>query len=386
MTLAQALTYFLVTISCTLIAGIILDRTSYEMGTELQVNSFKRLIGCYLLFTVSNGICLWANYAHDNDLGYIGTLVSLTSLCACAFFWFRFIESKLDIHQYSKLRGYIHSVPLLIIIIIVSTSIFTGLVYYYDSDGDFARGPLYSILLIVPTLYILYAGYFIVKRFFATHSPTQRKEYKYLMSFAFLPIIAGGIDMIVPHLPVMELSLLTCIILFYIAFQDKLIYVDSLTGMNNRRVSDKYLRTQLGLAAPDNPLYFFLADCDDFKIINDKFGHLEGDKALKIIASELEKLSIRYNCYVARWAGDEFVLIARKNSIPEPEDLIQLFYDNLRKRSEEEGLQYDIHISVGYVPCNDSKASTIDIFGEAERRMYKAKDSNKLARSAEEIR
>ena len=380
MTLAQALTYFLVTIACTLIAGIILDRTSHEMGTELQVNSFKRLIGCYLVFVISNGICLWANYAHDNDLGYISTLVNLTSLCACAFFWFRFIEAKLEIHNYSKLRGFVNFLPLLIIILTVSTSIFTGLVFYYTPEGTFARGPFYIVLLIVPVVYILYAGFYIAKRFFATHSPTQRKEYKYLMSFAFLPIIAGCIDLVVPHLPVMELSILTCIILFYIAFQDKLIYVDALTGMNNRRVSDKYLRTQLGLAAPDNPLYFFLADCDDFKIINDKYGHLEGDRALKIIAGELEKLSIRYNCYVARWAGDEFVLIARKNSIPEPEALIQLFYDNLRKKSEEEGLEYDIHISVGYVPCNDSSASTIDIFGDAERQMYKAKDSNKQAR------
>lgn len=381
MGISQALTYFMVTAACTLIAIIVLERTSYEMGTELQVNSFRRLIGCYLVFVISNGICLWANYAHDNDLGYIGTLVNLSSLCACAFFWYRFIEAKLYIHEHSRLGAAIIMMPLIIILLIVSTSVFTGLVFSYDAETGFKRGPLYAMLLIVPIFYILYAAYHIIKGYLSTQSPTKRKEYQYLMSFALLPIIAGVIDLAVPHLPVIELAVLTCIILFYIAFQDKLIYIDALTGMNNRRVSDKYLRTQLGLAAPDNPLYFFLADCDDFKIINDKYGHLEGDRALKIIASELEKLSIRFNCYVARWGGDEFVLIARKNSIPEPEALIQIFYDNLAKRIKEEGIEYDLDISVGYVPCNDSKASTIDIFGEAERRMYKAKDFNKQSRA-----
>ena len=381
MTLAQALTYFMVTITCTLIAAIIYDRTSYEMGTELQVKSYRGLIGCYLVFVISNGICLWANYANEYNLGYIATLTKLSALCACAFFWYRFIEAKLEIDEHSPLVNTLLTLPLVIVLFFISTSMFTELVYYYTGDGVYARGPLYMFLLIIPTFYILYAGAHIVKRHFATHSPARRKEYEYLMSFAFLPIIAGAMDLAVPSLPVMELAALICIVLFYVAFQDKLIYVDALTGMNNRRVSDKYLRNQLGLAAPDNPLYFFLADCDDFKIINDKYGHLEGDRALRIIGSELEKLSIRFNCYVARWGGDEFVLIARKNSIPEPEALINLFYENLRKRIKEEGLDYNINISLGYIPCNDAKASTIDIFGEAEKMMYKAKEDNKKARS-----
>jgi len=386
MTLAQALTYFLVTITCTVIARIILDRTSYEMGTELQVNSYKRLIGCYLSFVLSNGLCLWANYVKDYNSGYIFTLVNLTSLCACAFFWFRFIEAKLDIADHSKLVNTLNFMPLLIIILLISTSMFTRLIYYYDDDGSYARGPLYFILIFVGLFYLAYAAIHIIKRIFATHSPSVRKEYMYLLSFAFLPILAGLIDLAVPHLPVMELALLISIVLFYIAFQDKLIYVDALTGMNNRRVADKYLRTHLGLAAPDNPLYFFLADCDDFKIINDKYGHLEGDRALKIIGSELEKLSIRFNCYVARWGGDEFVLIARKNGIPEPEVLIRMFTNNLNNRVKEEGLPYEIPISVGYIPCDDSKASTIDIFGQAERLMYKAKEINKQARAADSIK
>ena len=380
MNISQALTYFLVTITCTVITSFILSRTSYEMGTELQVDSYKRLIGCYLVFVISNGICLWANYSKDYNLGYIATMTNLIALCASAFFWYRFIEAKLDITEHSVFARTLRLAPLLIIIVLVSTSMFTQLVFYYTFDGEFKRGPLYIILAVVPVFYIVYAGAHIIYRIIITHSPSVRKEYQYLLSFAFLPIIAGFIDMLVPHLPVMELSVLICIILFYVSFQDKLIYIDPLTGMNNRRVADKYLRTQMGLAAPDNPLYFFLADCDDFKIINDKYGHLEGDRALKIIGSELEKLSIKYNCYVARWGGDEFVLIARKHGIPKPDDLIEEFYTNLRNRVKEEGLAYDVPISVGFIPCDDSAESTSELFGEAERKMYKAKETNKQAR------
>lgn len=381
MTLSHALTFFMVTVSCIIIASIVFNRTTFEMGTELQIFSFRRLLGCYILFVVSNGICLWADYSSDYDIGNIFALVNLLALAACSFFWFRYIEATLDIADHSKLGNFSFFLPLLIIIILISTSIFTKLIYFYYPDTGFTRGPLYPIMFIVPVFYLVYASFFVVKRYLKTTSPTEKKDLLYLLSFAILPVIARLIDLVAPNLPVMELSMLISLVLIYISLQDRLIYVDSLTGMSNRRVADKYLTSQLELASVDNPLLFFLADCDDFKLINDNYGHLEGDTALRIIASELEKLSLKYTCHVSRWGGDEFVLIARSNGIPKPEELIDQFLNNLRNRIKEENLPYDIPISVGYIPCYDPNINIIDLFGEAEDLMYKTKQINKKARA-----
>ena len=374
----------MVTLACAVISKVVSHRTSSEMGTKLQVESYRYLIGCYQLFVVVNGLGLWFNYAKDYNGGYIFMLTSLLALCGCGFFWLRFIRSKLFLREHTRTIKTLLFLPFLAIILLVSTSLFTGLIFYYSGDGELVRGPLYFVLAAATFCYVLIPLGRILYRMVSTQSTSHRKEYLYLLLFTLLPAIAGVVDYYILYLPVMELSILISILLAYISFQDRLIYVDPLTGMHNRRVADKHFMSQLDLASTDNPLLFFLADCDDFKVINDRFGHLEGDRALRIIASELEKLSISYNCYVARWGGDEFVLIARKYSIPEPDVLIRQFYDNVRKRTITDELAYDILISLGYVECNDASRSTVEIFAEAESRMYKAKEQNKSERRRQE--
>ncbi len=380
MSLSHAQIYLLVSLSCAVVSKIISQRTSYEMGTRLQVESYKYLIGCYQLFVVANGLGIWSDYARDYNSGFIFTFTSLLSLCACGLFWFRFVRSKLGGAELSGTMNTLLFLPFLLILILVSTSLFTGLIFSYSAEGEYTRGPLYFILAAAPFCYALIPLGRILYRMAVTQSPSLRKEQLYLLLFVLLPVFGAALDYFIPHLPVMELAILTSILLAYISFQDRLIYVDPLTGMHNRRVADKHFTSQLDLASKDNPLLFFLADCDDFKIINDRFGHLEGDRALRIIAGELEKLSIQYNCYVARWGGDEFVLISRKYSIPEPEALIQEFYSDVRERTKAEGLPYDILISVGYVECNDASKGTVEIFAEAESKMYQAKEFNKSER------
>ena len=377
MTLTHALTYFLVTITCIVIASVIYNRTTFEMGSQLDINSFRRLIGTFLVFVVSDGICLWADYSHDPNIGNILSLVSFLALCGIAFFWYTFVESRLGIANHSKGTNFIIFLPLLILILLISTSIFTHLIFFYGDDGQFYRGPLYSTLVWFQLFYIVYASYHIFDRYTKTHSPHEKKELGYLSSFLFSPLIARCIDLFIPGLPVMPLALLICIVIVYVSLQDRLIYVDSLTGMSNRRVADKFLLSQLEITGKDNPIYFFLADCDDFKNINDVYGHLEGDKALCIIASELEKISQLYSCHVSRWGGDEFVIIARQITIPDPDELINIFLTNLHNRCKDENLPYEIKISVGYISCDNPNHNTVELFGTAERLMYKKKAERK---------
>ena len=380
MTLTHALTYFLTIITCIVITSIIFNRTTMEMGSELDILSFRRLMGSYLVFAVSDCICLWAEYAHDPGIGNILALVSFLALCGIAFFWFRFVESRLGIAEHSKIVNIIIFAPLLTLILLISTSIFTKLIFFYESDGTFYRGPLYGTLAWFQVFYIAYATFHIFSRLDKSHSLHERKELLYLLAFLLLPITARGLDLLVPGLPIMPLALLVSIVIVYVSLQDRLIYVDSLTGMSNRRVADKFLASQLEIVGKDNPLYFFLADCDDFKNINDEYGHLEGDKALCLIASELEKISEMYSCHVSRWGGDEFVIIARRITIHDPDQLIDTFLNNLHQRCIDENLPYEIQISVGYISCDDPHSSTIELFGIAERLMYKRKSERKAER------
>jgi diguanylate cyclase (GGDEF)-like protein len=85
--------------------------------------------------------------------------------------------------------------------------------------------------------------------------------------------------------------------------------VDQLTGLQNRRAFDEALSSELQRArAAGEPLSVLIADLDRFKEINDRFGHLEGDRLLKAVADAIQ-VAIRGPDAAYRWGGDEFAVI-----------------------------------------------------------------------------
>ena len=89
----------------------------------------------------------------------------------------------------------------------------------------------------------------------------------------------------------------------------RLARADSLTALGNRRAFDEVLeRATTGSRSSDRPLSVLLADLEGFKAINDRHGHLEGDRCLREVASAL-RTAVRTpdNCF--RWGGDEFALV-----------------------------------------------------------------------------
>jgi two-component system cell cycle response regulator len=85
--------------------------------------------------------------------------------------------------------------------------------------------------------------------------------------------------------------------------------VDSLTGLANRRSLEETLRVELARAARyGESVTVVLADLDDFKLVNDTYGHQAGDEVLKAFASTLRS-TVRESDVAGRWGGEEFALV-----------------------------------------------------------------------------
>jgi diguanylate cyclase (GGDEF)-like protein len=85
--------------------------------------------------------------------------------------------------------------------------------------------------------------------------------------------------------------------------------VDSLTGLANRRSLEESLRSELARAARfADTVCVVLADLDDFKQVNDRYGHAAGDEVLKAFAVALHK-TVRESDVAGRWGGEEFALV-----------------------------------------------------------------------------
>ncbi len=110
-----------------------------------------------------------------------------------------------------------------------------------------------------------------------------------------------------------------------------LMYTDSLTGVANRRIFLESLGGAISFAQRhQTPLSIIMADLDDFKSINDTFGHNEGDQVLQAFAILLMEDS-RQEDLIARWGGEEFIMMLPGISAKEA----AIFAERLRHRLEE---------------------------------------------------
>jgi diguanylate cyclase (GGDEF)-like protein len=102
---------------------------------------------------------------------------------------------------------------------------------------------------------------------------------------------------------------------------DELARVDALTGLGNRRALDEALVAQVALAArADRPLSALIGDLDNFKQINDRFGHHGGDRILEDVAAVMRDV-VRTPDSCFRWGGDEFVILLGEADLTEAEEV-----------------------------------------------------------------
>lgn len=163
-----------------------------------------------------------------------------------------------------------------------------------------------------------------------------------------------------------------------IAFLEQLATSDELTGLLNRRgffdgFAKEMDRTNRGHSEGG---LLILVDLDNFKMINDTYGHQAGDAALRLVAKTLNA-EIRTMDSCARLGGDEFVLLLanteREKSLVRAQNMIR----KLNSLSLVwHGAEIPVRASLG---LKDYKAGddVNTIFGEADSRMYDAKRNNK---------
>ncbi len=160
------------------------------------------------------------------------------------------------------------------------------------------------------------------------------------------------------------------------AQEEKIKYLslhDSLTGLYNRLFFEeefKRLDTERQL-----PTCLILADVNGLKLINDSRGHKEGDKALQKISQILNK-SCREEDIIARWGGDEFLILLPQTSEKEGQNICQRIKENCSR----ENPGYPISLSLGLAIKEQKGEKLASLFKIAEDRMYdqKAQESGEV--------
>ena len=160
--------------------------------------------------------------------------------------------------------------------------------------------------------------------------------------------------------------------------QKRLAITDSLTGLYNRRQMDEELNRELShIDKLNRPLSLMLIDIDHFKQFNDSFGHLAGDELL-ITISKILKKSVRSVDTVARFGGEEFIILLPETAATEAhivaERIRKEVMINASKCIHEKAPDYKITISVGLVTCYSHYSTPNKMIEIADQALYSAKN------------
>ncbi len=152
-------------------------------------------------------------------------------------------------------------------------------------------------------------------------------------------------------------------------------YVDSLTKIKNRKAYDEKLKELVNLYKRYKTIFSIaILDIDDFKKVNDTYGHSVGDIALKDMAQVL-KSSIRSSDMLYRIGGEEFVVIFPNTTLAKSKVVIE----EIRKKVKTDfkvAENYTLTLSIGITEIN-SKDSEDSIFGRIDTFLYNSKNNGK---------
>jgi diguanylate cyclase (GGDEF)-like protein len=158
----------------------------------------------------------------------------------------------------------------------------------------------------------------------------------------------------------------------------ELVTIDFLTRVYNRHTFSEFLESACqevkwlsehdGRRQQEEQFSLLLIDIDDFKKFNDKWGHLYGDKILKKVAKFLKK-SVRDFDIVARWGGEEFVIILREITLEQGRKKAENILKNARKK-------LPVTFSIGVIHSHP-KYSDKEIFEKVDQALRQAKKQGK---------
>ena len=144
---------------------------------------------------------------------------------------------------------------------------------------------------------------------------------------------------------------------------------DTLTGVWNRRQGTDLIAADLSARRPGQALSLLMLDIDHFKSINDTYGHQAGDNVLIEVASRVRR-SLRGNDVVARWGGEEFVVMLRDCALPDARRLAEEIRSTIAEVPFGTLGSLTVSIGAAEIRANENLASWL---GRADQALYRAK-------------
>ena len=340
----------------------------------------------YGVFGVFNAVLLVADGAQYLLAGRSGPAEGVQAAAAalvCAlppllsFFWVVFVFCQLQQDLPAVLRATaVFFLPGAAVAGVALLSRFNGYFFVMRPREIPLHGGYFWLYAAACILYLVVAQAWILKN-------RRRLSRRFSASFslcALPPVIGAALHPLFPGPSPAWPALTFSLLVLFFNFQRGLLSTDHLTGLYNRWHLDRYLRERMASKKRNMKLAGVMADVDNFKSINDRYGHVTGDRAL-VDTGVILRTSVRGGDFVCRYGGDEFIVILDVHSRSELERIVTRIRASVERYNLEGRMSFRMSLSLGYDMFDPESGMTAKQFlRHIDQLMYRNKNSRKQQR------
>lgn len=294
---------------------------------------------------------------------------SVIPLLFFALFYTKFVKS------FSPLVSLLIAIPFLFNIVLVLTNCFTGYLFDINNHAIHYHGILMPFFIICCYFYVIASLTLII----LNHRKADSKQVIKFFAIILTPILGTFAQYTIGGDNLVWQCCVISLYYYYINILRDKANLDYLSGLYNRMQADEFIDNKIKHVSNQKTFSGMMIDVNNFKKINDTYGHAEGDKAIERVALILKHNVFKHD-FVARQGGDEFLIVFQTDSYEELTRIADRLNRAFDRFNSTNKLPYKLTISMGYdIYIKSSKMSRKNFLHHLDELMYEDKHCKKKA-------
>ncbi|MFA9377553.1 MAG: GGDEF domain-containing protein [Lachnotalea sp.] len=268
-------------------------------------------------------------------------------------------------------RSMLIKIPIMINTVLVLLSPRFYYIFYINKDNIYQRGNYFFISVVSIYIYTLLMLILII----VNRKKLVEHEFILLLIFATLPMVGGIIQSLFYGTLLMWSGTAFSLVIMYTYLQQRMVQLDWLTGVWSRGSFDFYIKNRF-MQKNTERLGIIYCDIDGLKEINDQYGHLEGDLAIKT-TTQLIRKALRKADIMVRMGGDEFVIVIECDSIDIMVNTLAIIESSFSEYNKTSEKNYKLSCSFGADVLSSNYSSVEEFLHHVDTLMYTNKKIKK---------
>jgi diguanylate cyclase (GGDEF)-like protein len=311
-------------------------------------------------------VVFWLVNGVNSQLIYVTTIAYFLAEPLPLIIWLCYLDFHVHNSRERLRKRWYYTQPLIFIAVLLLISTFTNFIFSIDSAGQYQRGPGIPLILGMNFTVILATIFITVKQ----RKSIEKKDFPVIVLFGIIPIFGGILQTLTYGVAILWNSVAMSVIFIYIFLETQKEIRDYLTGLLNRQQIDELILTRILDVDKKGGFSLIMLDMDDFKLINDKYGHTEGDRAL-IRLSEILQDTVKKIDRVARFGGDEFIILLEEDRTEKILEVIDRIRESMKNENSVNERPYDLSVSIGYSIYSQNENKNLqELLHSVDQKMY----------------